>query len=61
MYRKFFGLNRHPFSKEIAHEDLFAAQGNKELETRLTHLIVSAAWTGVWLRELGSGTIAAWI
>ncbi len=58
MYRKFFGLNRHPFSKEIAHEDLFVAQGNKELETRLTHLIEMRG-IGLITGDSGSGKTTA--
>lgn len=39
MYRKHFGLTRHPFGKEIEPDDLFASAAGKELEARLGHLI----------------------
>jgi hypothetical protein len=37
MYRKHFGLSRHPFSNEIATDELFPSAGAKELEARLGH------------------------
>jgi len=58
MYRKHFGLNRHPFSKEIAHEDLFGAAGNKELESRLGHLIEMRG-IGLITGDSGSGKTTA--
>ena len=39
MYRKHFGLTRHPFSKEIEPDEFFASAAGKELEARLGHLI----------------------
>lgn len=38
MYRKHFGLSRHPFAKDLAAEDLFASSAVTELEVRLRHL-----------------------
>src|SRR5256885_6193348 len=38
MYRKHFGLTRHPFGKDLAPEDLFGSAANRELEVRLGHL-----------------------
>ena len=35
MYRKHFGLARHPFAKDLAVEDLFASTAVTELEVRL--------------------------
>ena len=39
MYRKHFGLARHPFAKDLAVEDLFASTAVTELEVRLRHLL----------------------
>ena len=39
MYRQHFGLNQHPFTKEVDPEDLFPAAAAKELEVRLAHLL----------------------
>lgn len=39
MYRKHFGLTRHPFSKAIEPEELFASAALRELEARLGHLL----------------------
>ncbi len=58
MYRKFFGFNRHPFSKEMAHEELFVAQGNKELESRIGHLIEMRG-IGLITGDSGSGKTTA--
>lgn len=58
MYRKHFGFNRHPFSKEVAHEDLFATSGNKELESRLGHLIEMRG-IGLITGDSGSGKTTA--
>jgi len=38
MYRKHFGFTRHPFSKEIASEELFQSAANREIDARLNHL-----------------------
>jgi len=54
MYRKHFGLSRHPFGKEIEPEDLFLSQASKELETRLNHLI-ELRGIGLVTGESGSG------
>lgn len=58
MYRKHYGFNRHPFSKEIAHEDLFAAAGSKELQSRLMHLIEMRG-IGLVTGDSGSGKTTA--
>ncbi len=39
MYRKHFGLARHPFAKDLAVKDLFASAAVTELEVRLRHLL----------------------
>lgn len=39
MYRKHFGLTRHPFAKDLVPEDLFASAAVRELEVRLGHLL----------------------
>jgi len=39
MYRKHFGLARHPFAKDLAPEDLFASAALQELQVRLQHLL----------------------
>jgi len=39
MYRKHFGLARHPFAKDLAPEDLFAFAATQELQVRLQHLL----------------------
>jgi general secretion pathway protein A len=39
VYRKHFGLARHPFAKDLAVEDLFASTAVTELEVRLRHLL----------------------
>ena len=54
MYRKHFGLSRHPFSKEIEPEDLFPTAAGKELEARLGHLIEMRG-IGLVTGESGSG------
>lgn len=54
MYRKHFGLNRHPFTKEIEPEELFVSIAMKELETRLNHLIEMRG-IGLVTGESGSG------
>ncbi|WP_373047157.1 ExeA family protein [Vulgatibacter sp.] len=54
MYRKHFGLTRHPFSKEIATDELFASAGSKELEARLEHLL-ELRGIGLVTGESGSG------
>jgi type II secretory pathway predicted ATPase ExeA len=54
MYRKHFGLTRHPFGKEIEPDDLFASASGKELEARLGHLIEMRG-IGLITGESGSG------
>lgn len=54
MYRKHFGLTHHPFSKDIAPEDLFISAANKELEVRLGHLL-DLRGIGLVTGEVGSG------
>jgi len=39
VYRKHFGLARHPFARDLAPEDLFASAAANELEVRLKHLL----------------------
>jgi type II secretory pathway predicted ATPase ExeA len=39
MYRKHFGLTRHPFAKDLVAEDLFVSSAASELEVRLRHLV----------------------
>jgi general secretion pathway protein A len=39
VYRKHFGLARHPFAKDLSVEDLFASTAVTELEVRLRHLV----------------------
>jgi general secretion pathway protein A len=58
MYRKHFGLSRHPFSKEIEPEDLFPTAAGKELEARLGHLIEMRG-IGLVTGESGSGKTCA--
>jgi type II secretory pathway predicted ATPase ExeA len=54
MYCKHFGLNRHPFAKEIEPDDFFAAAGGQELAVRLDHLIEMRG-IGLVTGESGSG------
>jgi type II secretory pathway predicted ATPase ExeA len=54
MYRKHFGLTRHPFSNEIEPDDLFPAAGTVELAERLTHL-VDLRGIGLVTGDSGSG------
>jgi general secretion pathway protein A len=54
MYRKHFGLTRHPFGKEIAPDDLFPSAASKELEARLAHLL-DLRGIGLFTGESGSG------
>lgn len=58
MYRKHFGLTRHPFSKGIDTDDLFASNALRELEARLAHLI-DLRGIGVVTGESGSGKTTA--
>lgn len=54
MYRKHFGLIRHPFHAEIEADDLFLSEGAKELEARLRHL-VELRGIGLITAEPGTG------
>ena len=54
MYRKHFGLTRHPFAKEIEPDELFPSSSSKELEARLGHLI-ELRGIGLVTGESGSG------
>jgi type II secretory pathway predicted ATPase ExeA len=54
MYRKHFGLNRHPFAKEIDPEEFFPSAGGQELGLRLGHLIEMRG-IGLVTGESGSG------
>lgn len=54
MYRKHFGLTRHPFGKEIAADELFPSSASKELEARLAHLL-DLRGIGLFTGESGSG------
>jgi type II secretory pathway predicted ATPase ExeA len=54
MYRKHFGLTRHPFDKTIAPEDFFPATAAKEMEARLRYLL-DLRGLGLITGEVGSG------
>jgi general secretion pathway protein A len=54
MYRKHFGLTRHPFAKELSPEELFVSQAGRELEVRLGHLL-ELRGIGLVTGEVGSG------
>jgi len=54
MYRTHFGLTRHPFAKDLAPEDLFVSAAQRELETRLNHL-VDLRGIGLVTGDSGSG------
>lgn len=54
MYRKHFGLTRHPFDKEIAPEEIFASSGAKELDARLRYLF-DLRGVGLVTGECGAG------
>ena len=58
MYRKHFGLNRHPFGKEIEPEDLFPSSSSQELTLRLGHLIEMRG-IGLVTGDSGSGKTTA--
>jgi type II secretory pathway predicted ATPase ExeA len=58
MYRKHFALTHHPFSHEIASEDLFPSTSSRELEVRLTHLI-DLRGIGLITGDTGSGKTCA--
>lgn len=54
MYRKHFGLTRHPFTKNLEPDDLFVSAASKELEARLRHLL-DMRGIGLVTGEVGSG------
>jgi type II secretory pathway predicted ATPase ExeA len=54
MYRKHFGLTRHPFVKDLSPEELFVAASGRELEVRLGHLL-ELRGIGLVTGEAGSG------
>ena len=58
MYRKHFGLTRHPFAKDIAVDALFASRALQELEARLKHLI-ELRGIGLVTGDAGSGKTTA--
>jgi len=58
MYRKHFGLNRHPFAKEIDPDDVFPSAASQELGVRLTHLIEMRG-IGLITGDSGSGKTCA--
>lgn len=54
MYRKHFGLSRHPFGKDLHPDELFSATAATELQTRLDYLL-SLCGIGLVTGEPGSG------
>jgi type II secretory pathway predicted ATPase ExeA len=54
MYRKHFGLTRHPFAKDLAPEELFVSHAGRELEVRLGHLL-ELRGIGLVTGEVGCG------
>jgi type II secretory pathway predicted ATPase ExeA len=58
MYRKHFGLTRHPFDKRIEPDELFVSAAQRELEARLSHLL-DLRGIGVITGESGSGKTTA--
>jgi len=58
MYRKHFGLTRHPFAKNIEPDELFASTALSELEARLAHLL-DLRGIGIVTGESGSGKTTA--
>ena len=58
MYRKHFGLTRHPFGKAIEPDELFPSGSLRELEARLAHLL-DLRGIGIVTGESGSGKTTA--
>ena len=58
MYRKHFGLTRHPFDKDLAPDDLFETAALAELTVRLRHLL-DMRGIGLVTGESGSGKTSA--
>jgi general secretion pathway protein A len=54
MYRKHFGLARHPFAKDLPPDELFVSAAGRELEVRLGHLL-ELRGIGLCTGEVGSG------
>jgi len=54
MYRKVYGLTRHPFEKDLTPEELFASGAAIELEARLQYLL-KLRGIGLITGEVGSG------
>ena len=54
MYRKHFGLTRHPYDKDLAADDLFPSASLLELNARLKHL-VDMRGIGLVTGDSGSG------
>lgn len=54
MYRKHFGLTRHPYDKDLAADDLFPSASLLELNARLKHLI-DMRGIGLVTGDSGSG------
>ncbi len=54
MYRKYYGLARHPFEKDLKPDELFVSVAAKELEARLTYLL-QLRGIGLITGEVGSG------
>ena len=54
MYRKYYGLTRHPFEKDLKPDELFVSTAAKELEARLKYLL-QLRGIGLITGEVGSG------
>lgn len=54
MYRKYYGLARHPFEKDLKPDELFVSVAAKELEARLKYLL-QLRGIGLITGEVGSG------
>lgn len=54
MYRKYYGLTRHPFEKDLKPDELFVSTAAKELEARLNYLL-QLRGIGLITGEVGSG------
>jgi type II secretory pathway predicted ATPase ExeA len=54
MYRKYYGLKRHPFEKDLKPDELFASAAAEELEARLDYLL-QLRGIGLITGEVGSG------
>jgi type II secretory pathway predicted ATPase ExeA len=54
MYRKTYGLTRHPFEKDLAPDEFFASHAASELEARINYLL-QLRGIGLVTGEVGSG------